>query len=97
MRESIVPEILRRPLSLTVASLLAMDVDPVHFDWIDAPEKAAFKAALDELSFLGALEDTGKISAFGQVVAALQVEPSMAKMLYEACQSGFGTCFLHRS
>jgi len=35
MRESAVPELHRRPLSMTVASLMGMKIDPTKFDWID--------------------------------------------------------------
>jgi HrpA-like RNA helicase len=90
MSDNIVPEIKRRPLSLVVSSLLAMNIDAVNFDWVEPPELAALEKAKEELSLLGAITPAGGLSELGHAVAELQIEPSLVRLLFTACKLGLG-------
>ena len=48
-------QVLSRPLPLTVISLISMGIDPLTFEWMEAPDREALEKALDELRFLGAV------------------------------------------
>lgn len=93
------PEILSRPLPLTVISLLAMGIHPLHFEWIQPPEREGLQKALDELNYLGAIvvttsptgtETLPTLTELGCLIADLQMDPGMARMIHRACQQGMG-------
>src|SRR5690606_8569659 len=84
------PEIKKKPLSLTAINLLAMNVDMFNFDWIEPPEKAALDYALTELTYLGAVTSDRRLTDLGKFMSQLQIEPALARMVIFACQNGFG-------
>ncbi len=90
MNESAAPELLRKPLSLTIVNLLGMNVNPKEFEWIQSPDPVAIHNAWEELNYLGAISDN-KLTELGQVIATLQIDPGMGRMVYAACKEGFGT------
>jgi len=83
------PEILTSdltPLALTLAQWGAGD--PAAMAWIDPPPAAAMAAARGALAALGALDADGRITAHGQAMAALPMEPALAHMLLFAAARG---------
>lgn len=92
------PEVLSRPLQLTVISLLSMGIDPLHFEWVQAPDREGIQQAINELGYLGALVMPGpdsiqtvpELTELGRLIADLQVEPGMARMVYHGCRLGLG-------
>ena len=95
MDVSQVPEVLSRPLPLTVISLLSMGLHPLHFQWIQSPAEEGLRQAMDELRYLGAIghsdsSDLPVVTELGELTAALQVDPGMARMVYHACREGMG-------
>lgn len=55
MAPSLTAEVLARPLELVVVNLLAAGVDPLTFDWIQAPSRDALLRAMGDLAFMGAI------------------------------------------
>lgn len=96
MEVSQVPEVLSRPLPLTIVSLLSMGIHPLNFQWIQSPDRTGLYKALDELRYLGALEDGDGpgsdpvLTDLGRLISELQVDPGMARMVYHACKLGMG-------
>ncbi|KAL6041142.1 RNA helicase [Balamuthia mandrillaris] len=95
MKESITPELFRRPLNLLFATLLSMGVDPFAFDWLEPPDANALDNALNELIILKAVTvDNGdkrkELTDLGRAVAELQADPGIVHMLHSSCQRGFG-------
>jgi HrpA-like RNA helicase len=100
MDVSQVPEVLSRPLPLTVISLLSMGIDPLHFQWIQSPSQEGLQKAMDDLMYLGAITSTDSsgsgsggipvLTELGELIAVLQVDPGMARMVYHACKQGMG-------
>ena len=90
MEKSPTPEVLSRPLPLTITCLLSMGIDPMTFDWIQSPGGEGLSKALEELKLLGAVlcrDDTRiSLTELGELIALLQVDPAMARMVYHACQ-----------
>jgi HrpA-like RNA helicase len=90
------PEVLRKPLSLAVLSLIEMNIVPAEFEWINPPKNDAIIAAEEELVFLGAItknEDNGNKTwptELGKIISQCQQEPKLVRMIYKACNFGFG-------
>ncbi|KAI8874317.1 P-loop containing nucleoside triphosphate hydrolase protein, partial [Ramicandelaber brevisporus] len=80
-----VPEIQRTSLASSVLLLLALGVsDITSFPLIDPPPKAAFHDALQRLWILGAVDATGSLTDVGREMAALPLDPVLARMLVDA-------------
>lgn len=74
------------PLALTLAQWGAGD--PAAMAWLDPPPVAAMAAARASLQALGALDPEGRITAHGQAMARLPIEPALAHMLLFAAERG---------
>ena len=84
-------EVLSKPLELTVITLRAMGLDPVAFNWIERPDEQALQAAGNDLRHLGALVGPkSTISELGKLIADLQIDPSLARLVYCGCKQGSG-------
>ena len=67
MQENTYPEILRSNLSSVVLYLKKLGInDIVHFDYMDPPAPETLMRALEQLNFLGALDDDGNLTEIGQ-------------------------------
>lgn len=63
LKENTYPEILRSNLNSVVLTLLKLGIeDIVHFDYMDPPAPETLMRALEELNYLGALSDEGKLT-----------------------------------
>lgn len=83
------PEILESDLSSLLLECLLWGVaDPTNLVWIDPPPKAAIGEARRRLALLGALDESGAITAHGRALARLPLEARIAHMLLAA--SGLG-------
>jgi ATP-dependent helicase HrpB len=81
LRDAETPEIARLELSGPILQLLAWgESDVTVFPWFEAPPPAAVTRALDLLHSLAAV-DAGGVTGLGQVMAALPVEPRLARLL----------------
>lgn len=76
------PEILRSNLSNTALELIKLGIDNlVAFDYMDPPAPETLMRALELLNFLGALDDDGKLTPLGDIMAEFPLDPQLAKML----------------
>jgi pre-mRNA-splicing factor ATP-dependent RNA helicase DHX15/PRP43 len=76
------PEILRSNLSSTVLTLKKLGIDDlVHFDFMDPPAPETLMRALEQLNFLGCLDDNGDITDDGERVSEFPLEPQLGKMM----------------
>ncbi|MCL7047867.1 hypothetical protein MKW94_019077 [Papaver nudicaule] len=76
------PEILRSNLANTVLTLKKLGInDLVHFDVMDPPAPETLMRALEELNYLGALDDEGNLTKLGEIMAEFPLDPQMSKML----------------
>jgi ATP-dependent helicase HrpB len=76
------------PLTLALAQWGAGD--PAAMAWLDPPPAPALDAARKGLAALGALDDEGRITAFGRKVASLPMDPAQAAMILRASEHGAG-------
>ena len=91
MPERTKPEILRIQLSQVVLKLLEFGVPNVlKFDFVEHPDSAALEAAVETLKFVGAIEN-GALSDTGKKMAALPLNPQLAKVLLDGINAGVGT------
>lgn len=80
--EQTYPEILRSNLSNVVLTLKQLGIDDlVHFDFLDPPAPETLMRALELLNYLGALDDEGDLTETGRHMAALPLDPQLAKAL----------------
>ena len=82
LQESTYPEILRSNLGSVVLQLKRLGVDDlVHFDFMDPPAPETLIRALEQLNYLGALDDEGELTEVGRVMSEYPLDPQLAKML----------------
>ncbi|XP_048779394.2 uncharacterized protein LOC125682846 [Ostrea edulis] len=84
-----IPEILKTHLGHAILKLLQLDVDPLEFDFVQAPEKVSMENTFQHLSKLGAIED-GKISPLGKWIAKLPFEPNLGVLVHDAIDHNVG-------
>lgn len=87
------PEILRTSLASVILQMVAVGVvrkpDGVaDFPFVDRPDVRAVRDGITLLRELGALADTGKLTRAGRVLAALPIDPRLARMIVEANERG---------
>lgn len=79
------PEILASDLSGLLLDLAAWGVsDPARLDWLDPPPSAAVAEARALLRALGALDESGRITALGKRLSRLPLPPRLAAMVVSA-------------
>lgn len=62
--------------------------DPASLQWLDAPPEASVAAAQDTLLAMGALDEAGRITPLGEVIAALPMAPDHAAAMVLAARAG---------
>jgi len=86
MQENTYPEILRSNLGTVVLQLKKLGVDDlVHFDFMDPPAPETLMRALEQLNYLGALNDDGDLTELGTIMSEFPLDPQLAKMLIASC------------
>ncbi len=79
------PEILETDLAPLVLDLAVAGIgDPAELRWLTPPPAPAFAEARQLLRELGALEDSGTVTAHGRAMGRLPVHPRLAHMLLAA-------------
>ncbi|KAI5180011.1 hypothetical protein NEOKW01_0340 [Nematocida sp. AWRm80] len=84
LEENNLPEILRSDLSSVSLSLISLGIDPLSFDFFEAPEKEHLVYALKELFVLGLITKETTITPLGESVNKLPISPSMGKFILVA-------------
>lgn len=83
------PEIQTTDLTGTILQLKALGInDILSFGWIDSPLVDNTAAGLQSLHALGAIDDSGKLTADGRILAELPVDPRLGKMILSAAKLG---------
>jgi ATP-dependent RNA helicase DHX33 len=98
--DSTIPEILRTDLSSVVLDVFAMGLNPLTFDWLDRPDEEGLRAAVLNLTELGALElnkaaksqqsghdgvqNDFRLTTLGREMSKLPLLPSLSKTLLTA-------------
>lgn len=84
------PEILEADLSALLLDCAIWGVsDPTTLRWLDPPPAAAVAEARSRLLALGAIDQDGRPTPHGRVIAALPLPPRLAHMLVEAAARGW--------
>ncbi|KAJ2206562.1 putative ATP-dependent RNA helicase DHR1, partial [Coemansia sp. RSA 521] len=83
------PEVLRMPIEGVVLQMKAMNLDNVtNFPFPTPPRRQALTQAERLLTWLGALDASGRAADLGRLMAAFPVAPRFAKMLIVGQQHG---------
>lgn len=80
------PEILRVHLGQALLKLMELGVDPLTFDFVEAPPKALLQSSMNALCELGAVQD-GKVTDRGHFFAKLPVAPHLGLMIHCGVES----------
>lgn len=76
------PEIMRCNLSNTILELKKLGVDDlVHFDFIDPPAPETMMRALEELNYLGCIDNEGNLTDLGRMCSEFPLDPTLAVVL----------------
>ncbi|MCZ2811401.1 ATP-dependent RNA helicase HrpA [Modestobacter sp. VKM Ac-2979] len=83
------PEILRTNLASVLLQMASLDLgDVADFPFIDPPDRRAVADGLALLQELAALDGDGKLTETGRALAALPLDPRIARMVVEADRRG---------
>ena len=83
------PEILRTNLASVLLQMAALDLgDVAEFPFVDPPDRRAVADGLALLEELGALDGDGRLTGTGRSLAALPLDPRIARMVVEADRRG---------
>lgn len=61
--------------------------DIVHFDYMDPPAPETLMRALEQLNYLGALDDEGDLTELGLKMSEFPLDPVLAKVVLAASKS----------
>ena len=79
LQESTHPELLRSNLASVVLTLLRLGVtDLVHFDFMSPPAPETMMRALEQLHYLGAIDDEGELTEMGSLMSDFPLDPLLA-------------------
>ena len=81
------PEILRIHLGQGLLKLMEIGADPLSFDFVEPPEKAALVAAMETLEEILAVEN-GKITELGKWIAKLPIDPRLGVLVKRGIDAG---------
>ncbi len=77
------PEVLRTSLASVILTMSAMGLgDPADFPFLEPPRPAAIREGRKTLHELGAAEKDGELTKLGRRMAALPVDPRVARMVF---------------
>ncbi|WP_138734969.1 ATP-dependent RNA helicase HrpA [Modestobacter excelsi] len=83
------PEILRTNLASVLLQMASLELgDVADFPFIDPPDRRAVADGVALLEELGALDDAGRLTETGRSLAALPLDPRIARMVVEADRRG---------
>lgn len=83
------PEIARSNLSSVLLLMLAVGIrDLANFPMIDRPHKELFKAAIQELHFLGAVDEKCELTEIGRKMSIIPLEPGLSRALLASVDFG---------
>lgn len=83
--ENTYPEIQRSNLSAVVLYLKKLGIDDiVHFDYMDPPAPETLMRALEQLNYIGALDDEGDLTEMGRKMSEFPLDPLHAKIVLAA-------------
>ncbi|KAJ1636504.1 Pre-mRNA-splicing factor ATP-dependent RNA helicase mog-1 [Pavlovales sp. CCMP2436] len=89
MLAATVPEIQRTNLGMVVLLLKSLGVeDLLQFDFMDPPPQENLLNSMYQLWFLGALDESGKLTTMGRRMVEFPLDPPLAKMLIHAEAEG---------
>jgi HrpA-like RNA helicase len=91
LKDSAIAEIRRADLSSVVLQLFALGIEnPLKFQFLERPPTELLKASLEAIYGLGGIDDEGKLTPDGVLMANFPLIPKMTKILLLASRNGCG-------
>ena len=83
------PEIQRANLAEVILRMKAFHLGEIEtFPFVNPPPPSAIQAGFALLTELGALDDQRNLTSLGRDLARLPIDPTLGRMLLQACQEG---------
>lgn len=83
------PEVKRLDLAEAALTMKGLGVEDIgKFDWLERPAAEAVERAMELLGELGAVDEAGRLTDRGAVMARLPMHPRLSRMLVEASERG---------
>ncbi len=90
LNENAIPEIQRTNLANVVLLLKSLNVDNLlEFDFMDPPPQETILNSMYQLWVLGALDNTGELTALGRRMVEFPLDPPLSKMLIISSSEDF--------
>lgn len=87
--ESTTPEIMRVNMSGVCLTLKSLGInDLLNFDFMDPPPPETLASSLEKLYSLAAINDQGKLTRIGRMMAEMPLEPALSRAIIAADQYG---------
>jgi len=81
------PEIHRNNLRSTILEMEGLGIaNIVKFDFIDTPAPESMMRGLEELNYLGCLDDNGELTSLGKLSVKFPLDPALAVMLVKSSE-----------
>lgn len=85
------PELAQADLASLALELAAWGTDdPDELQWLDAPPAPAYRQARELLTWFGALNANGSITAYGRTMSEIGLHPRLAHMVLRSIPLGLG-------
>lgn len=92
LRDSPIAEIRRADLSSVVLQLFALGIEnPLKFKFLEQPPIKMLQSSLETVYSLGAIDDSGKLTDDGLIMATFPLTPKMTKLLLLSSRAGCGS------
>lgn len=92
LKNSPIAEIRRADLSTVVLQLFALGIEnPLKFNFLEQPPIQMLQSSLETVYSLGAIDDNGKLTEDGRIMATFPLTPKMTRLLLVASRRGCGS------
>ena len=90
LTENTHPEIQRSNLGAVVLYLKKLGIhDIVHFDYMDPPAPETLMRAMEQLNYIGAIDDNGDLTDLGSKMSEFPLDPVLSKCVLTASRDYF--------
>ena len=80
---------MRSDISSVILTMKKLGIENlVRFDFMDPPAPETMMRALENLNYLGALDDEGELTELGNKMAELPLDPQLSKALLSSSEYG---------
>ncbi len=84
------PDIQRIDISHAVLEVMNLGYSPELMPWFEPPDEKNLESAIQLLTYLGAIDNDGKLTAFGNQLSTLPIHPRLSAIALQGQETGCG-------